>query len=291
MPDGSHRESFQWIMRYLLRRGLGGWRFIAVVGISIGLVGLQFWTTHFASYVIPEHEPTFLSDVMLFSQYGSSSELYLFVLPLLASWLGGGTIASELRCRRFTPIAVRSGRHVTVGASACAGFVLGMIGGIFPLALNLCVAAAANPRLVFIDGTEFTSDNVALQKYVLVSSRSWLYPLYERNQILFIIAVVGIVCGLSGLFALLSVAISLIVSNGYLEIFVPFVVNLVWWMAPTLTDGLIPDEWSPLIFLFVSIPSATGHEAHNALGCALTLALLAITATALFRTGRAHDID
>lgn len=280
----------RYVLAHQFRHNLLSLRMGVILLASLLLIGMQYWTTNHASYVILDSAPNFLRDVMLFSQYGTGSGLYLFLMPFLAALAGGGVFSEERYSARLWELTVRDGRSRFLRTSMVSGWISGAVGGVLPLVLNLCWAAARNPHLEFIDGTEISAEGIALNRYVLISSMSWIYPVYHYNQVLCIVLVVAMVAVISGLYAALGVGISFFVRRRYVELIIPFAVNLVWWMLPALTGGLVPDQWSPIIFLSVG-PGTNGGwlRQQNVVGLALTIALLAVSAIVLLVVEERRD--
>ena len=279
-----------YVLAHQFRHNLLSLRMGMIFLTSLLLIGVQYWTTNHASYVILDSAPNFLRDVMLFSQYGTGSGLYLFLLPFLAALAGSGVISEERHSARLWELTVRDGRSQFSRTSMVSGWISGAVGGALPLVLNLCWAAACNPHLEFIDGTEISAEGIALNRYVLISSMSWIYPVYRCNQVLCIVLVVAMVAVISGLYAALGVGISFFVRRRYVELIIPFVVSLVWWMMPALTGGLVPDQWSPVIFLSVG-PGTDGGwlRQQNVVGLTLTIALLTVSAIILLMVEERRD--
>lgn len=247
---------------------------------------VQYWTVHHAAYRLFDSEPTFLRETMLFSRDGTGSGFYLLLLPFIAALLGGSVVASERHSGRMKGLMAREGRNKILCTSMISGFLLGGIGGIAPLMLNLLVAAAANPHLSFINGVAFDSSGQVLPRYVLIDSLSWAYPLYQSSQQLLIMVIVLMLFALSGLFSMVAVGASLFTTRRYVELLIPFVLNLLWWMLPTLTYGLVPDEWSEINFLFFS---ASEYASKAFTGMGLTFLGLAAVSGSLALTGRVKD--
>lgn len=279
----------RYILARRLRRDLLSPRMAVILLASLLLIGVQWWTTDHASYVIADSAPNFLRDVMLFSQYGTGSGLYLFLLPFLAALAGSGAVSTERHYSRLGEVVVRDGRARFLRTSMVSGWISGAVGGVLPLVLNLCWAAACNPHLEFIDGTEFDAQGMFLQRYVLISSMSWMYPVYRVSQVLCIVVVVLLVAAISGLYAALGVGVSFFVRRRYVELIVPFVASLAWWMLPALTGGLVPDQWSHVIFLSIGPGSTDGVRAQNVVGLALTVALLAGASAGLLMAQERRD--
>lgn len=278
---------------HLVRMQLAGQlRSVYMVGVfamSCVLVGIEYATTYGASYVVPPSKPTMLRDVMLFSQYGSGSGMYLLLLPFLAALLGGGVMASERHAGRLPAIEVREGRGRFLSTSMVSGFILGGLGGAMPVLLNLVIAGVRCPHLTFIDGDATDAQgNISSDIYVLISSDSWVYPLYKFNQVLFIVCGLLLVFVIAGLYATVAVGASFFVHRKYVELLVPFVLSLVWWMLPTCTGGLVPDEWSHVIFLDFAPPSRP-VLIQNVVGVVLSIVLLLGISVALLCVERRRD--
>ncbi|MGE8622607.1 MULTISPECIES: hypothetical protein [Bifidobacterium] len=278
------------LMRNQLVGQLRSIRMIGVIGISCMLVAVQYLTTYRASYVIPPSESTLLRDVMLFSQYGTGGGMYLLLLPFLSALLGGSVVSSERYAGRLPMVVIREGRGRFLATAMSSGFVLGGVGGVMPMIANLSIATIRNPHLNFIDGVSADArGRVYSGKYILISSDSWIYPLYEFNQVLCILCVVLLIFVIAGLFSTVSVGVSFFVQRKYTEVLVPFVLSLVWWMLPSLTGGKIPDQWSHVIFLDFAPGADSSVRWQNYVGIMLSIALLLALSTVLACAERHRD--
>lgn len=278
-----------------ISRSLTSLRMASVVVMSIALFLIQYSTTHYAGFrLAPGHELTFLSDVMLFSCDGTGSELYLFLLPFLAALVGGSVVATERHSRRIDGILAREGRDKVMNTSLVSGFILGGIGGLTPLLMNLIVAAFMNPHMKFINGNVVDATGlVDGSRYVLIYSDSWLYPLYRFSQPLAIFTVMLMIFILSGLFADIAVAASLFTSHKYVEVLIPFVLSMVWWMLPGVTNNLVPDQWTHVIFLFPAPPGAADSRqlVQTFIGMALSVCLPVVISASLLAAKRRRDVS
>ncbi|MBT1178991.1 MULTISPECIES: hypothetical protein [Bifidobacterium] len=227
---------------------------------------------------------------MLFNQYGSASTLYLYLLPFLAALMGGSVWAAEERSGRLINMLSREGRSVLLRTSMLSGFVLGGLGGVLPLIINLLVSAIQTPYMSFIDGTSVNAEGMVLGRYVLIDSSSWAYPLYATSQPLLIAVILLMVFVLSGAFSLLALGASLFIRRKHVELLVPFVVSLVWWMLPSLTGGLVPDEWSQIIFLNFSHWDPPGTAWMNFTGMLLMTAGMSACSLVLARVKESRDV-
>ena len=278
------------LMRNQLVGQLRSARMIGVIVISCMLVAVQYLTTYRASYVTPSSESTLLRDVMLFSQYGTGGGMYLLLLPFLSALLGGSVVSLERHAGRLPMVVIREGRGRFVTTAMSSGFVLGGVGGIMPMIANLSIAAMRNPHLNFIDGVSADArGRVYSSKYILISSDSWIYPLYEFNQVLCILCVVLLIFVIAGLFSTVAVGVSFFMQRKYTEVLVPFVLSLVWWMLPSLTGGKIPDQWSHVIFLDFAPGADHSVRWQNYVGIVLSTALLLALSAVLACVERYRD--
>lgn len=277
------------IFRHQIIRNVLSLRFVLIGVVSFVLMLVQYWTTHHSGMAMFDSAPTFLRDVMLFSRDGTGSGLYLFLLPFLAALLGGSVVAVERHSGRMKELLVREGRGRALRTCMVSGFVLGGIGGVLPLLLNLIVAAALNPHLSFIEGNAVTADGQVLPQYVLIDATSWAYPLYHRNQFLLILVILLLVFIISGLFADIAVGSSFFTVHKYVELLIPFVASMLWWMLPALTGGKIPDRWSHNIFLFFSPGNEPSLQLQNYVGMVLSVLLPCIACVAMMIIERRRD--
>ena len=266
------------IIRRQMHSNLWSGRTAIIIMLSVGMIAMQWWTTHHASFVLYDHEPTFLADVMLFSQFGSGTGLYLFLMPFLAALLGGSLVAEERYWKRAPFVISRCSRPIFLRSSLCAGFLLGGIGGLMPLALNMLIMGLINPHMSFIDGTEWDATGLYLNHYVLVSSKSWAYPLYERNQWLCIAVICLLVFVISGLFATLAISCSLFIQRRHVELLVPFTLSLLWWLFTTNGKGG-HDQWTHIIFLNFAPATVDVLRMQNYVGIALSIILLLLASS------------
>ena len=246
------------LMRNQLVGQLRSVRMVGVIVISCMLVAVQYLTTYRASYVTPSSESTLLRDVMLFSQYGTGGGMYLLLLPFLSALLGGSVVSLERHAGRLPMVVIREGR------------------GRFVTTAMSSVSADARGR-------------VYSSKYILISSDSWIYPLYEFNQVLCILCVVLLIFVIAGLFSTVAVGVSFFMQRKYTEVLVPFVLSLVWWMLPSLTGGKIPDQWSHVIFLDFAPGADHSVRWQNYVGIVLSTALLLALSTVLACVERYRD--
>lgn len=270
------------LFQHQIKRNLLSWRMLIIVGISFILIFVQYWTTYHASYHRDNSAKTFLKDVLLFNRDGTGSGLYLLILPFIAALLGGSIFASERYSGRLRALYVRDAHKRVIHTSVLSGFLLGGIGGVLPLVIDIIICAALNPSLDFVNGYAVHANGFVEDRFVLIASDSWIYPLYEFNQIVFIIVMVLLVFVLSGLFATLAIASSYFIHRRHIELLIPFVVSFVLWMAPAFTLGLVPDQWSHTIFLSFAFGSdSTWYLSQNIVGVIINLVgLLAITVAA-----------
>ena len=280
----------EFVFHRQILRNLRSVRLLIIVVSTVMLMVIQYWTTYHAGYRIEESAPTFLKDVMLFNPYGSASTLYLYLLPFFAALIGGSVWAVEERTGRLLNMLPREGRSTLLRTSMLSGFVLGGLGGVLPLVVNLLVAAIRTPHMSFIDGTSVDANGMGLGKYVLIDASSWAYPLYRTSQLLLIATILLLVFVLSGSFALLALGASLFIRRKHVELLVPFVVSLVWWMLPALTGGMVPDEWSQIIFLNFSHWDAPGTAWRNYMGMLLMTVGMTGCTLVLARMKESRDV-
>ena len=274
-----------------LRRGLLSIRFAIVVVLSLFLVGFQWWTMRHTGYRIQWHEPTFLDEVLLFAPDGSGTTLYLFLFPFLAALVGGSVLAVERRSGRLLLLQARSSYGVVERTSLCSGFLLGSLGGVLPYVMSLVFSAVRNPHLTFIDGVESSDMEIRSFQYILVSSESWIYPIYRLNQPLCIVVLGLLVAVISGLFTCIAVAVSPFVKRGHVEVLVPVAFMLLWWMLPVYVPHLpYTEDANPILYLDVDSSRPWEAKTANLIGIAITLVgLPAITAVLCWLQRRFHD--
>lgn len=252
---------------------------VAVIGAF--LIVFHYWTSYHAQFLPTPSPPTFLRYTMVFSgDPGSATDLYLFILPFLAALVGGSVYAKERLSGRLSELVVRTGRMAAMRTSLCSGFLLGGVGGTLPLLLNMIYAFIRTPHMTFIDGTPSTAKGLVPNVYVLIQGDAWLYPLYAYNQILFVIVTVLLIFLYSGLFATIAVGSSFFIRRKNVEIAVPFVLSVVYWMFPALftNDSPLADSLSQSAFLHVSLGGSPREcaigAALMAIGCLTIIAIL-----------------
>ncbi|OZG50252.1 hypothetical protein [Bombiscardovia coagulans] len=262
-------------------------RMAVIVVVAVLLIGLQYWTTVHAGYVIADSAPTFLRGVMLYSIDGTGTALYLFILPFLAALLGGSVLAVERHSGRLQNVLVREGRSATLNTLTVASFLLGGFGGVLPLLLNLLLSALKTPNLSFIDG-EAAVKSLSTDHFMLIDPESWLYPLYKQNQVLFIIVSVLLVFSVSAALSVIAMSASLFTRYRYVELFVPFLLSLLVWVVPALTNWVIPEQWSHNLYLHFALGTGdSGPRNQNIVGFVMTLlgaGLIAVTARLIDRS-------
>ncbi|MCI1240653.1 MAG: ABC transporter permease [Bifidobacterium subtile] len=277
------------MIRHQFIRNILSLRFLLIGVVSFVLMFVQYWTAHHAGFILTKGAPTFLRDVMLFSPDGAGTGLYLFLLPFLAALLGGSVIAVERHSGRMKELLAREGRGRIMRTSMASGFILGGIGGVMPLLLNLMVAAALNPHMSFIDGSSVLDKEPMLPPFVLIDATSWAYPLYQRSQLLLILVIVLMVFVISGFFADIAVGSSFFTTHKYVELLIPFVASVLWWMLPALTDSKVPDQWSHNIFLSFYAGGEPYYRMQNYVGMVLAVLLPSIACIVMMIVERRRD--
>ncbi len=246
------------VFRLQLFRTLRSWRFPAIAGIGIVLIVLNYWTVFHSTFVLPKSKPTFFRYMMLFSDVGSGGAIYCMLLPCIAALAGGGLYSDEKNSGRLRMVLTRAGRHDVLRSSFCAGFVLGGLGGVLPLLLNLVIAVIRQPHMSFIDGVDHIASNPYFSYYPVIQADSWLYPLYKTNQLLMLLVVFLMIFVLSGTYACLAIGASAFIGKRYVEILVPFAVSLLIWLLPAVLPihvQLVANEFSQVVFLNFSADS------------------------------------
>jgi len=248
------------LLRQQLSRTFRSWRFPAIAGIGIVLIVLNYWTAFHSTFVLPKSDPTFFRYMMLFSDVGAGGSMYCMLLPCIAALAGGGLYSDEKNSRRLRMVLTRVGRRGVLRSSFCAGFVLGGLGGVLPLLLNLVFAVIRQPHMSFIDGVDHIASDPHFAYYPVIQANSWLYPLYKTNQLMMLLVVFLLVFVLSGAYACLAVGASAFIGKRYVEILVPFAASLLIWLLPAILPiraQLVANEFSQVVFLNFSADSGS----------------------------------
>ncbi|WP_033521732.1 hypothetical protein [Bifidobacterium bohemicum] len=201
--------------------------------------------------------------MMLFSQDGNGSILYMYLLPIVAALLGGSVFAREKFSGRLRELEPRPSRSSLLNTSLCSGFILGGLAGVSPLLINLVFAVAKAPHMSFISGRSTVISNPNGKKamsYVLIEEHNWAYPLYKFSQPLLVVLVFLSVFVVAGLLADIAVGASFFSRYKHVELLVPFVLFLIAWYAPEISGGLLPYDLdlSYMEFLYVALMTVNG---------------------------------
>ncbi len=276
----------------LLRQQLSGtfksWRFPAIAGIGIVLIALNYWTAFHSTFVLPKSKPTFFRYMMLFSDVGAGGAMYCMLLPCIAALAGGGLYSDEKNSGRLRMVLTRAGRRDVLRSSFCAGFMLGGLGGVLPLLLNLVIAVIRQPHMSFIDGVDHIASNPYFSYYPVIQANSWLYPLYKTNQLLMLLVAFLMIFVLSGAYACLAIGASAFIGKRYVEILVPFAVSLLIWLLPAVLPihvQLVANEFSQVIFLNFSADSGP----YGIWGAMANVALFLVLSGALYEIELRRD--
>ena len=185
-------------------------------------------------------------------------------------------------------VLARTGRRDVLRSSFCAGFVLGGMGGVLPLLLNLVIAVIRQPHMSFIDGVDHIASNPYFSYYPVIQANSWLYPLYKTNQLLMLLVAFLMIFVLSGAYACLAIGASAFIGKRYVEILVPFAVSLLIWLLPAVLPihvQLVANEFSQVIFLNFSADSGT----YGIWGAMANVALFLVLSGALYEIELRRD--
>ncbi|MBW3094801.1 ABC transporter permease [Bifidobacterium sp. 64T4] len=226
--------------------------------------------------------------MMLFSDVGAGGAIYCMLLPCIAALAGGGLYSDEKNSGRLRMMLTRTGRRDVLRSSFCAGFVLGGLGGVLPLLLNLVIAVIRQPHMSFIDGVDHIATNPYFTYYPVIRADSWLYPLYETSQPLMLVVVFALIFMLSGAYACLAIGASAFIGKRYVEILVPFAVSLLIWLLPAilpLRAQLVANEFSQVVFLNFSADSGS----YGVWGAGANVMLFLILAGALYEIELRRD--
>lgn len=263
-----------------MKSALRSWQFLVVLLLSLMIIGIQWWST-FGDGDPGLSQRTFFRYMLLYNVIGTGTELYLLVFPFLASLLGGTVLSKERLSGRAILIRTRIGWNRQLNVSVISGFLLGALGGSLPMLINLVCAVAICPRMGFVDGVNITDENP------FIYGVSWIYPLYKTSQILFIIATILIIAVFSGLFAVLSVTISLFTKRRFVEVMVPFLAGVIVWVMPIAAPQ--PDMFdgtSQLHYLFF----ACANEPNCVPSLVVTLLVLLVADATLYMKGKTCDV-
>ncbi|MBC2368856.1 hypothetical protein HBP99_09425 [Listeria booriae] len=207
---------------------------IIFVSVSVLLVSLQFvfgaWKTmHFVNYDTV--------DITPYTQWlGSSHEtnmgmLFYFVLPLLAS-LGGATIYNEDKKQGYfylvySKMSMRKYFTILILITFFLAFFVTLLVLFLNLVLNFMVLPAYNPIETLDVGLNFTYGNT-------------LFPIfYYEHPLVYTSMYITMSALFSGLFAIITLTISLYIDNFFVVISSVFLVQLVLMVIGFMTNNAI----------------------------------------------------
>ncbi|MBC6316000.1 hypothetical protein [Listeria grandensis] len=210
------------------------------IGISILLICLQFFSGAWKTMQFVNSDTI---DITPYTQWlGSSIEtnmgmLFYFVLPLLAS-LGGATIYNEDKKQGYfyliySKITIKRYFTTLITIVFCLSFLITSLVLILNLILNFMVLPAYNPVEALDVGLNFTYGNT------LFPSFYYSHPLVYTGMYIILSAL------FSGLFAIVTLTISLYVEKFFVVVSSVFLVQLVLMVIGFMTNIAI----SPAHFL------------------------------------------
>lgn len=267
------------LLRRQLVSCLTGPRWLVIIAITIGVLVVQYRTAFRPVWVLPDINPNFFNYMLLFNYFGQGSVLYLMLLPFLAALAGGSVYAGERLSGRLPMLLARQSRATVLRSCLGSGFMAGGLGGSLPLMTSLVIAVIREPHMEFVDGVQRSSEY-----YPLITSDSWVYGLYCRNQILLLVLTLLYVFVLSGLCADLAVCASFFTRRRYLEVPIPFIVSYLVWVVSDVPGHA---GWSFITFLELRVANAPNCVA----GAALTLPVLALVVGGVYAWEAHRDVS
>lgn len=216
-------------------------RFSLVFLLSMFLNFIQFSTTNpWKSMNIPQN---FLHYTLLFDSIGNGSQLYLLCLPLLAciggSYLYSGNHISHLDQMCYVRVGIKKYlRKIYLKTFCYSG-----ISGILPFLVSMLLAIMVNPHFQKVSITS---------NYPIIDNYSYLSHLYVFSPVLLNILLIFALFIYSGLLGLLGVACASIYNKKHIDIFLPFVLLIVFYFIVAL---LGQPEFGCSVFFHVGISS------------------------------------
>ncbi|EOT44561.1 hypothetical protein [Enterococcus columbae] len=214
-------------------------RFLLIFLFSLLLNSIQYTTTN--PWKIMDIPQNFLHYTLLFDTIGNGSQLYLFCLPLLAC-IGGSYLYSYNHISHFDQMCyARIGIKKYLRKIYIRTFFYSGISGVLPLLLSMLFAIMINP---YFQKISITSN------YPIIDNHSFLANLYDSSPIFVILFLVISLFVYSGLLGLLGIACASIYNKKHIDIFLPFVLLIVFYFIVSL---LGQPEFACSIFFHVGI--------------------------------------
>ncbi|WP_162930912.1 hypothetical protein [Lactococcus allomyrinae] len=230
----------QLLFRSQLKKNLLSWKLVVIVGVSIGLVILEQKTTNNWHLVKSNN---FLHYVVLMDKYSLAGVAYLLVLPILSALLGGTIYSGEFHSGRIISLQARLSRREIIKTISLSSFILGGIAAVIPILGSVPVAFVVLSRFDFISGNS---------NFSIFESNFWGYSLYEHSQIALILILLGLLFIFGGLVAVVSTVISFYTKIKYIELLLPFVFSLIWFL---LVSAIGFPEMGHIVFLDFPVSS------------------------------------
>lgn len=196
---------------------------------------------------------------------------FWFALPLLAAMSYGWSAQAERKNGYQNQLRIRCGRRKTLLAKYLAAMVSGALTVGIPVCLNFLITALYLPA----------RKPVVASGDIFIMEPQFGSLLFYEKPLLFVAAVIGLVCLWGCAFGALSMAVGILFRKKILAVMIPFLLCMV---AETLfSSGVVETtlEWSPrYLFHLVSIRATSGWIIFGEIA-----ALLLISSCIVLRRG------
>lgn len=214
-------------------------RFSVILLLSLVFTAIQYTTTNpWKMMNIPQN---FLHYTLLFDSIGYGSQLYLLCLPFLAC-IGGSYLYSDNHISHLDQMCyARVGIKKYLRKIYLKTFCYSGISGISPFLVSMLLAIMVNPHFQKVSITS---------NYPIIDNYSYLSHLYVFSPVLLIILLIFALFVYSGLLGLLGVACASIYNKKHIDIFLPFVLLIVFYFIVAL---LGQPEFGCSVFFHIGI--------------------------------------
>lgn len=265
------------LLRRQLKSALISWKWLVVAVVTVIILALQYRTAFFTPWVLPQPNPNFFNYMLLFNYFGSGTKMYLLMIPILASFVGGDLYSRERVSGRLNSLLMRVPQRSTLRISLLSSFIIGGLAGIFPLFVSMVIAIIHRPHMWFVEGV-LNSYN-----YPLIDADSWVYGLYKYNQLLLLAFAYVYIYVMAGLMSAMATGVTFFTHIPYVEILAPFAFAYIPWVLVSLASWPI-QGLSYMNFLDFRVATRPPNE----LGAAMTIPILFLI-TALLYGQKVHS--
>lgn len=244
------------IIKKNLINNLLSYRFFLIIIVSYLLSYINIiTTTDWQKYGINN----FLLYTLNFNS-GKGTSYYIIILPFLAAIMGGSLFGNEVRSRINILILSRISKKKYLSSLLFSSFILGGIGGTFPIMVSLLCSYL---KLPYFDRN--------LGQFRIFEKSFWGFELFSTHPVLTIILLSLIIFIFSGLLANLSLAISYFLPLKIIETVLVFIVSYISFLIVSLLNL---DILNHNVFINYKVSESFPNSLYSLIGYIVVLFLI-----------------